>query len=56
MQTVRPNGNDVSDSTSGTGIISPGTSAQFVTAKLATGNYPFHCSIHPYMTAALKLQ
>jgi len=56
MQTVRPNGDSTSGKLFDTGIISPGTSAQFVTAKLATGNYPFHCSIHPYMTGALKLQ
>jgi len=54
------NGKDPSDPTSGklfdTSIISPAASGQFATTKLAAGNYPFHCSIHPYMTGALKVQ
>ena len=54
------NGKDPSDPTSGklfdTSIISPAASAQFATTKLASGNYPFHCSIHPYMTGTLKVQ
>ena len=53
------NGKDASDPTSGklfdTRIINPGSSAQFGTAKLAPGTYPFHCSIHPYMTGSLKV-
>jgi plastocyanin len=54
------NGKDASDPTSGklfdTSIINPGSSAQFGTAKLAPGTYPFNCSIHPYMTGSLKVQ
>jgi plastocyanin len=54
------NGKDPSDPTSGklfdTSIINAAASAQFATTKLAAGNYPFHCSIHPYMTGALKVQ
>ena len=54
------NGKDPSDPTSGklfdTSIISPAASAQFATKKLAAGNFPFHCSIHPYMTGTLKVQ
>ncbi len=54
------NGKDPSDPTSGklfdTSIIMAGASAQFGTTKLAAGNYPFHCSVHPYMTGSLKVQ
>ncbi|MFY9871466.1 MAG: cupredoxin domain-containing protein [Candidatus Nitrosopolaris sp.] len=54
------NGKDPSDSTSGklfdTSIIMPAASAKFGTTKLAAGNYPFHCSVHPYMTGSLKVQ
>jgi plastocyanin len=39
-----------------TSIIETGKSADIVTANLAPGNYPFHCSIHPYMTGKLIVQ
>jgi cytochrome c oxidase subunit 2 len=52
------NGKDPSDPTSGklfdTSIISPAASVG--TTKLVAGNYPFHCSVHPYMTGSLKVQ
>jgi plastocyanin len=54
------NGKDASDPTSGklfdTSIINAGSTAQVSTAKLSTGDYPFHCTIHPYMTGLLKVQ
>jgi len=39
-----------------TSIMMPAASAKFGTTKLAAGNYPFHCSVHPYMTGSLKVQ
>ena len=39
-----------------TSIIEAGKSADIVTANLAAGNYPFHCSIHPYMMGKLVVQ
>jgi cytochrome c oxidase subunit II len=54
------NGKDASDPTSGklfdTSIINAGSNAQVSTAKLSAGDYPFHCTIHPYMTGLLKVQ
>jgi plastocyanin len=54
------NGKDASDPTSGklfdTSIINAGSTAQISTAKLSPGDYPFHCTIHPYMTGLLKVQ
>ena len=54
------NGKDPSDPTSGklfdTSIINAASSAQFSTAKLSSGTFPFHCSIHPYMIGTLKVQ
>ena len=54
------NGKDPSDPTTGklfdTSIMMPAASAKFGTTKLAAGNYPFHCSVHPYMTGSLKVQ
>ena len=54
------NGKDASDPTSGklfdTSIINAGSTAQISTAKLSPADYPFHCTIHPYMTGLLKVQ
>ena len=54
------NGKDASDPTSGklfdSSIINAGSTAQISTAKLDPGDYPFHCTIHPYMTGLLKVQ
>lgn len=53
------NGKDASDPTSGklfdTSIINAGSTAQVSTTKLSAGSYPFHCTIHPYMTGLLKV-
>jgi plastocyanin len=54
------NGKDASDPTSGklfdSSIINAGSTAQISTAKLDPGDYPFHCTIHPYMTGLLMVQ
>ncbi len=54
------NGKDASDPTSGklfdTSIINAGSTVRISTTKLSTGDYPFHCTIHPYMTGLLKVQ
>jgi cytochrome c oxidase subunit II len=54
------NGKDPSDPATGklfdTSIIMPAASAKFGTTKLAAGDYPFHCTVHPYMTGSLKVQ
>jgi plastocyanin len=54
------NGKDASDPTSGklfdTSIINAGSTAQISTAKLSPADYPFHCTLHPYMTGLLKVQ
>jgi plastocyanin len=54
------NGKDASDPTSGklfdTGIINAGSTARISTTKLSTGEYPYHCTLHPYMTGLLKVQ
>ncbi len=39
-----------------TSIIEGGKTADISTAKLAPGNYPYYCSIHPYMTGKLIIQ
>jgi cytochrome c oxidase subunit II len=39
-----------------TSIISPSGSAKISTASLKSGQYPFHCDLHPYMTGTLKVQ
>jgi plastocyanin len=38
-----------------TSIIDAGATAQIDTAKLAAGDYKFHCAIHPYMLGNLKV-
>jgi plastocyanin len=54
------NGKDASDPTSGklfdTSIINAGSTVLISTAKPTPGDYPFHCSLHPYMTGLLKVQ
>lgn len=54
------NGKDASDPTSGklfdTSLINAGSTAKLATTKLTAGSYPFHCSVHPYMTGLLKVQ
>ena len=38
-----------------TSIINAGESAKVDTSKLSSGQqYPFHCTVHPYMTGILK--
>jgi cytochrome c oxidase subunit II len=39
-----------------TSIINAAGSAQIATADLQPGDYPFFCSVHPYMTGTLKVQ
>jgi cytochrome c oxidase subunit II len=39
-----------------TSIISPSASAKISTASLKSGQYPYHCDLHPYMTGTLKVQ
>jgi cytochrome c oxidase subunit 2 len=39
-----------------TSIITPAGSAQIATADVQPGDYPFFCSVHPYMTGTLKVQ
>ena len=39
-----------------TSIIDAGATAQVDTANLAAGDYPYYCSVHPYMLGTLKLQ
>jgi plastocyanin len=39
-----------------TSIIAPAASAKVSTASLKSGEYPFHCEVHPYMTGTLKVQ
>jgi plastocyanin len=38
-----------------TSIIDAGATAQVDTASLAAGDYPFYCSVHPYMLGTLKV-
>jgi plastocyanin len=39
-----------------TSIIEPGATADIETTNITPGDYPFHCSIHPYMTGKLVVQ
>jgi plastocyanin len=53
------NGKGPDDPNSGklfdTSIINAGESAKVDTSKLTSGQqYPFHCTVHPYMTGTLK--
>jgi plastocyanin len=54
------NGKDATDPTMGklfdTSIINAGDFGEFVAANLDPGEYPFFCSVHPYMTGTLKVQ
>jgi plastocyanin len=38
-----------------TSIIDAGGTAQVDTANLATGEYPYYCSVHPYMLGTLTV-
>jgi len=38
-----------------TSLVMPGKSAQIKTASLAPGDYPFHCTVHPYMKGTLTI-
>jgi plastocyanin len=38
-----------------TSIIDAGATAQIDTANLAAGDYPFYCSVHPYMLGNMKV-
>src|SRR5437868_7070594 len=53
-------GKGIDDPTKGklfdTSIIAPAASAKVSTASLKSGEYPFHCEVHPYMTGTLKVQ
>jgi len=39
-----------------TGLIMPGKSAKINTANIAPGEYPFHCTVHPYMKGTLTVK
>ncbi len=39
-----------------TSIIMPGKSTQIKTASLAPGDYPYHCTVHPYMKGTLTVK
>jgi cytochrome c oxidase subunit 2 len=38
-----------------TNIIDAAGSAEIATTDLQPGDYPFFCSVHPYMTGTLKV-
>ncbi|MGC2387058.1 MAG: cupredoxin domain-containing protein [Nitrososphaeraceae archaeon] len=54
------NGEDATDPNMGklfdTSIINAGDSSEIVTTDLKPGEYPFFCSVHPYMTGAMIVQ
>jgi plastocyanin len=54
------NGEDATDPNMGklfdTSIINAGDSAEIVTTGMEPGQYPFFCSVHPYMTGTLTVQ
>jgi cytochrome c oxidase subunit II len=54
------NGKDATDPNMGklfdTSIINAGDSAEIVTTSMKPGEYPYHCSVHPYMTGTLTVQ
>jgi cytochrome c oxidase subunit 2 len=39
-----------------TSIIEAGATADISTASLAPGDFPYHCTVHPYMTGKLTVQ
>jgi cytochrome c oxidase subunit 2 len=39
-----------------TSIIEPGATADIETSNITPGDYPFHCSVHPYMTGKVVVQ
>ena len=54
------NGKDATDPNVGklfdTSIINAGDSGEIATTALKPGEYPFHCSVHPYMTGSMTVQ
>jgi cytochrome c oxidase subunit II len=54
------NGKDATDPTMGklfdTSIINAGDSGEIAAADLDPGEYPYFCSVHPYMTGTLTVQ
>lgn len=54
------NGKDATDPNMGelfdTSIINAGDSSQIVTTDLRAGEYPFFCSVHPYMIGSMTVQ
>ena len=53
-------GKDATDPNMGklfdTSIINAGDSGQIVTTGMKPGEYPYHCSVHPYMKGTLTVQ
>jgi cytochrome c oxidase subunit 2 len=54
------NGASATDPQSGklfdTSIMMPGKTAKINTSNLAPGDYPFHCTVHPYMNGKLTVK